>query len=340
MSLPTRKIGDANVSCVGFGAMGLSAYYGSPMIDEERFKVLDAAHEQGCTFWDTSDIYGDSEDLISQWFKRTGKRSEIFLATKFAFRAIDSKGATLDGTPEYARLAIDNSLKRLGVDQIDLWYLHRPDANVPIELTIGAMAEAVKAGKVKYIGISECSEDTLRRAHAVYPIAAAQFEYAPFTLNIEDPQIGIWNACKELGITLVAYSPLGRGLLSGKLDPDALSDKDIRKLFDFPRFQKENFQLVLKVVDTLTEIGKRHDATSAQVALAWLLAQGPNVIPIPGTTNVRRLEENANARHVKLTPGEVKEIRDAVERAGLHEVPRVAKGFSHMSYVDTPQLYK
>lgn len=342
MSLPARKIGSTDVSCIGFGTMGLSAFYGPPKPDEERFKVLDAAYESGCTFWDTSDIYGDSEELIGKWFKRTGKRNEIFLATKFSFRRADPTdpraGMNVDGTPEYARQAIDKSLERLGVEQIDLWYLHRPDANVPIELTIGAMAEAVRAGKVKYIGISECSEATLRRAHAVHPLAAAQFEYAPFTLSIEDPQVGIRDACAELGIALVAYSPLGRGLLSGQLDPNKLSDTDVRKMLNYPRFERKNFELVLRLVDTLAAIGARHSATSAQVALAWLLAQGPGVIPIPGTTNVGRVKENANAAHVNLTPDEVKEIRDAVERAGLHKIMRNPAGFEHMHLIDTPPL--
>ncbi|GJE84288.1 aldo-keto reductase [Phanerochaete sordida] len=340
MSLPTRKIGTDSVSCIGFGMMGLSAYYGPVKPDEERFKVLDAAYESGCTFWDTSDAYGDSEELIGKWFKRTGKRNEIFLASKFAFRsgADAEKPFAIDGSPEWARQAIDLSLKRLGVDQIDLWYLHRPDANVPIELTVGAMSEAVKAGKVKYLGISECSAATLRRAHAVHPMAAAQFEYAPFTLGVEDPRIGIRDACKELGITLIAYSPLGRGLLTGKLDPETLSDNDMRKMLNYPRFRRENFALVLQLVDTIGAIGARHGATAAQVALAWLLAQGPDVIPIPGTTNVGRVHENAKAANITLTPEEVKEIRDAVERAGLHTVLRVPEAFESYNYVDTPPL--
>ncbi|EKM58171.1 uncharacterized protein PHACADRAFT_207004 [Phanerochaete carnosa HHB-10118-sp] len=330
MSLPTRKIGDANVSCLGFGRMGLSAYYGPTKPDEERLKVLDAAYEHGCTLWDTSDIYGDSEDLFGQWFKRTGKRSEIFLATKFCIRVVDvadaSKGIVIDGTPEHAR----------------------PDKNVPIELTISAMAEAVKAGQVKYIGISGCTEDTLRRAHAVHHLSAAQFEYAPFTLNIEDPQIGIRNACKELGIPLVASCPLGRGILSGKFarprpsthNREAPNDGDTRKMLDYPRLRAENFRLILKLIDTLTEIGKRHGATTAQVTLAWVLAQGPDVIPIPGTTNPGRVEENANAVNVQLTAEEVKAIRDAVELAGLHKISRAAEGFLNMHFVSTPPLPK
>lgn len=342
MSLPTRKVGTSNVTAIGFGAMGLSAFYGPPKPDEERFKVLDAAYEKGCTFWDTSDNYGDNEELIGKWFERTGKRGEIFIATKFGFvrKPDPTKGPTIDGSTEYVKEALDGCLSRLGVDQIDLWYLHRPDANTPIEVTVAAMAEAVKAGKVKYIGISECSEDTLRRAHAVHPISAVQFEYAPFTLTIEDPEVGIFQACRELGITLVAYSPLGRGLLTGKVTgTEAFDDNDIRKKLPFPRFSQDNLPAIMKLVDGLKDIAERRDATPAQVTLAWLLAQGDNVIPIPGTTKVERLDENLGALNVKLSLEELKEIRDLTERAGATRIPRhIAAFLTTLHYVDTPPL--
>ncbi|KAJ7691660.1 NADP-dependent oxidoreductase domain-containing protein [Mycena metata] len=205
---PKRTIGDSTFCAIGFGAMGLSSFYGQVDSDEERFKVLDAAHAAGCTFWDTADMYGDSEDLIGKWFKRTGKRGEIFLATKFGFRP----DLSIDGSPAYVRMAVELSLKRFGVDSIYLLYLHRADPKVPIEYTVAAMAEFVKSGQVKHLGLSEVSSATLRGAHAVHPIAALQVEYFTFTLDIEDPQLGLLATARELGVKIVAYSPLGRGL--------------------------------------------------------------------------------------------------------------------------------
>ncbi|KAJ6517190.1 NADP-dependent oxidoreductase domain-containing protein [Mycena vitilis] len=214
-SFPTRKIGDITVSAIGFGAMGIAGMaYGAAPEDEDRFKVLDAAYAAGCTMWDTADIYGDSEQLLGQWFKRTGRRDDIFLASKFGIVAL-AGGRVVDGSPEYVRKAAEKSLQRLGVDCIDLYYLHRADPLTPIERTVAAMAELVREGKVKYLGLSEISAATLRRAHAVHPIAAVQVEYSAFTLDIEDPNIALLQTCRELGITTVAYSPLGRGLLSG-----------------------------------------------------------------------------------------------------------------------------
>jgi len=220
MSLPTRKIGDTAVSSIGYGAMGISAAYGKIDSDEERFKVLDAAHAKGCTFWDTADVYADSEELIGNWFKRTGKRKDIFLATKFGCR-FETGRLMIDGSPEYVKQAFEKSLSRLAVDYVDLYYLHRADKTVPIEYTIAAMADLVKTGKVKYLGLSECSAATLRRAHAIHPISAIQVEYSPFTLDIEDEKVGLLKAARELGIAIVAYSPLGRGLLTGQFkSPD------------------------------------------------------------------------------------------------------------------------
>ncbi|KIP05920.1 hypothetical protein PHLGIDRAFT_24831 [Phlebiopsis gigantea 11061_1 CR5-6] len=336
MSFPTRKIGSTDVSAIGYGCMGLSGNYGPVGTDEERFKVLDAAHEKGCRLWDSADMYGDSEDLIGKWFRRTGKRDDIFLATKFGFVSGDrSKGIRISGTPEYAQEALNKSLKRLGVPQIDLWYLHRPDANVPIEITIGAMAEAVRAGKVKYIGISECSLETLKRAHAVHPIAAVQFSYAAFTLDIE--RAGILQACKDLGITVVAFGPLGQGLLTGTITSrDSLADTDMRKFIPFPRFQEENLKVTQKLVQTLADIGLKHEASPAQVALAWLLAQGDHVIPIPGTTKITRLEENLGAVKVPLSAAEIQQIREAAEV--FADIPPLVAAHSHMHFVDTPEL--
>ncbi|KAF4580448.1 hypothetical protein EYR40_003164 [Pleurotus pulmonarius] len=336
MPYPTRKIGSSDVSAIGFGAMGIAAFYGATEPDEERFKVLDAVLEGGCNFWDTADAYLDSEDLIGKWLKRTGKRSEIFLATKFGL-ANDS-GKTVDGDPKYVPRALAKSLQRLGVDYIDLYYLHRPDPTVPIELTVGALAEQVKAGKIKYIGLSECSEATLRRAHAVHPISALQVEYSPFTLDIEDPKIGLLKAARELGITLIAYSPLGRGLLAGQIRSRAdLDPEDFR--LAVPRYSEENFPKIVKLADDLKAIGAAHGASAGQVALAWLLAQGDDVIPIPGTKKIKYLNENLGAVNVKLSKEEVAKVREIAEAADkAWDGDRYPAALQQVLYADTPAL--
>ncbi|THG93159.1 hypothetical protein EW026_g8001 [Hermanssonia centrifuga] len=199
MSHPTRKIGNDAVTAIGYGAMGIAAFYGSVEPDEERIKFLDELYASGCTNWDTANVYGDSEVLLGNWFKSTGKRNDIFLATKFGItREADRP---VNGEPEYVKKCMDESLLRLGVESVDLYYLHRPDPSVPIEKTVGAMAELVAAGKTRYIGLSECSATAIRRAHAVHPIAAIQVEYSVFTLDIEDPQIDVLRTARELGIT-------------------------------------------------------------------------------------------------------------------------------------------
>lgn len=210
-STQSRKIAESIVPPVSFGAMGLSQFYGPVGSDEERFQVLDAAHQLGCTHWDTSDLYADSEELIGKWFQRTGKRGDIFLASNFGFT-----DDGIRGDPEYVKHAAEKSLKTLGVDYIDLYYAHRVDSNVPIEYTVQAMAELVKEGKVKYLGLSECSARSLRRAHAVHPIAAIQVEVSPFCLDIFDPKLDLLRTARELGVKVVCYSPLGRGLLTGR----------------------------------------------------------------------------------------------------------------------------
>ncbi|CAL1702449.1 unnamed protein product [Somion occarium] len=334
-SLPTRRIGTTDVTAIGWGGMGLSAFYGKPLPDEERLKLLDAVYEHGCTNWDTADVYGDNEDLIGKWFKKTGKRNEIFLATKFGFVFKDDK--IVNGSPEYARKACEKSLSRLGIDQIDLYYLHRPDPTVPIELTVGVMAELVKEGKVKYLGISECSAATLRRAHAVHPISALQVEYSPFTLDIEDEKVGLLKTAKELGIAVVAYSPIGRGLLTGQYKgPEDFDEDDFRR--KIPRYSKENFPNILKLADGLKKIGERHNATAGQVALAWLLAQDPSIIPIPGTTKVKYLEENLGALNVRLSSEELLEVRKVAEEANACQGLRFPEAFGAVHFADTPAL--
>ncbi|KAF8709091.1 aldo kereductase, partial [Rhizoctonia solani] len=332
-TLPTRRIGNDNVTALGFGAMGIGGLaYGAAGDDEGRFKVLDKLVELGCTNWDTADIYGDSEALIGKWFKRTGKRDQIFLATKFA---ITPKG--INGTPEYLKQQLDKSLGLLGVDAIDLYYVHRIDTTVPIETTVGALAELVKAGKIKYIGLSEPSPATLRRAHKVHPIAAIQVEYSPFVLDIE--QKGhLLDTARELGVAVVAYSPLGRGILTGQVTSNAdIPDDDFKK--HIPKYSEANFPKITSLVNKIKDIGKRHNATPGQVTLAFLLAQGEDIIPIPGTKNIKYAEENLGALKVKLTPEDIKTIRQAITETELtgDQYPAAYMG---ALYGDTPEPTK
>ncbi|XP_006460646.1 hypothetical protein AGABI2DRAFT_203757 [Agaricus bisporus var. bisporus H97] len=335
-TLPTRKIGNDDVAEVGLGLMGISAYYGSVLSDEERFKFLDAALEEGATFWDSSDIYGDSEELIGKWFKRTGNRDKIFLATKFG---IVRTGSGTNSTPEHARSSCEKSLKLLGVNQIDLYYLHRADANVPIEKTVAAMAELVKEGKVRYLGLSEVSSATLRRAHAVHPISAVQIEYSPFFMDIEDEKIGLLKTCRELGVTVIAYSPLGRGLLTGMYtSPDDFEEGDFRRAI--PKFSKDNFPKILQLSEGLAEIGKKYNATAGQVTLAWILAQGKDFIPIPGTKNIKYVKENNASVNVKLDAEDVAKIRKLAEKtqADLGEADRYPPQMMSVLFADTVPL--
>ena len=228
----------------------------------------------------------------------------------------DFKSSTVRGDAQYVREACEKSLKRLGLDSVDLYYAHRIDKTVPIEETVGAMKELVDAGKVKYLGLSECSSDTLRRAYAVHPIACVQIEYSPFSLDIEREEIGLLKTCRELGVAVVCYSPLGRGMLGGQIkSPDDLEENDFRRLM--PRFYKENFSKNLELVATLTALGKKKGCTPGQLTLAWILAQGDDFIPIPGTSKIKNLEENVAAAQIKLSKEEVQEIREACEKADV-----------------------
>ncbi|EUC66388.1 aldo/keto reductase [Rhizoctonia solani AG-3 Rhs1AP] len=336
-TLPTRRIGKDDVSALGFGAMGIGGLaYGAAGDDETRFKVLDRLVELGCTNWDTADIYGDSEVLIGKWFKRTGKRNQvgdfnrnIFLATKFG---ITPQGP--NGTPEYIKQQLSRSLERLGVDTIDLYYLHRVDQKTPIETTVGALAEFVKAGKIRYIGLSEPSPATLRRAHKVHPIAAIQVEYSPFVLDIE--QKGhLLETARELGVAVIAYSPLGRGLLTGQVKSNAdIPDDDFKK--HIPKYSEANFPKIVSLVNKIKDIGQKHNATPGQVTLAFLLAQGEDIIPIPGTKNVKYAEENIGALKIKLTSEEIKAIRQAIIETELTG-DQYPAAFMQSLYGDTPE---
>ncbi|KAJ5802370.1 uncharacterized protein N7503_004820 [Penicillium pulvis] len=333
--LPTRQLGKDGplVTALGYGAMGLSAYYAPAAPDEERLQFLDYVYNSGILSWDTSDVYGDSEELLGKWFSRTGKRNEIFLATKGGGGLNDKGEALIRSDPEYIKGACDRSLKKLGLDSVDLYYIHRLDKVTSIEQTVAAMVELKNEGKIKYLGLSECSASTLRRACKVHHIAAVQIEYNPFSLDIE--QNGLLSACRELGVAVVCYAPLGRGFLTGQLkSPDDFPEGDIRRFL--PRFSPENFPRNLKIVQALEDIAEAKATNVSSLALAWLLAQGDDIIPIPGTTKAKNLDTKIQALSITLTPEENTRIRELVESAG------VSGGRYHAawddSFADTPEL--
>lgn len=339
MSLPTAPLGKNGPEVVrlGFGMMGLSAFYGATKSDEERLVLLDQAFAMGATNWDTADIYGDSEDLLKKWFDANpDKREKIFLATKFG-HVVNADGAMIvDNSPEYVKEACAKSLKRLGLPSVDLYYCHRLDNKTPIEKTIQAMVELKNEGKIKYLGISECSSESLRRAHKVHPITAVQMEYSPFALEIESEQINLLKTCRELGVAVVAYSPLGRGMFTGTLrSPDDFEEGDFRKFV--PRFSKENFPKNLKLVDQLNELAKNKGVTTSQLVLSWLMAQGLDIFPIPGTTKVERLRENVGALSVELSKDEEQTIRKMCEEAEIRGT-RYPESFSSSLFADSPPL--
>ena len=307
-----RKLGShgLEVSAVGLGCMGMSEFYGSS--DEAAsVDLLHHAIDIGVTFWDTADMYGvgANERLVGRALR--DRRDRVVLATKFGVvRGEDDSFRGVDGSPDYVRSACDASLQRLGVDYIDLYYQHRVDPQVPIEDTVGAMAGLVEAGKARFLGLSEASASTLRRAYAVHPISALQSELSLWSRDIEDEIIP---ACRELGIGVVAYSPLGRGFLSGAIKSlDNLAEDDWRR--HMPRFQGENFAKNLELVERIEQMAAGKGCTPAQLALAWVLAQGTDVVPIPGTRSRSRLEENAGAVKVALTEAELAEIDEVIPR--------------------------
>ncbi|KAE8411063.1 NADP-dependent oxidoreductase domain-containing protein [Aspergillus pseudocaelatus] len=338
MSPPLRTLGynGPQVNAVGLGLMSIGGIYGAASSIEEGVAFLDHAHATGQRFWDTADMYLSSEEIVGEWIKRTGKRNDIFLATKFAVQSFDGKGLTIRSDPEYAKLACERSLKKLNVDTIDLYYCHRVDGVTPIEKTIEAMVELKNEGKIRYIGLSEVSAATLRRAHAVHPISALQIEYSPFALDIESPNSDILETCRELGVAVVAYSPIGRGILTGQFKSTAdLPENDFRRFF--PKYSEENFPKILELVQGLNDVAKAHNSTSTQIAIAWLLAQGPDIIPIPGTRAIARMDENTASAQIQLSDEEVRTIRELVKRT---EIPGTRYPAGMMSHVvaDTPAL--
>src|SRR4051812_26147867 len=301
------------VSSLGLGCMGMSEFYGTP--DEQGgLDTIRRALDLGVTFLDTADMYGPftNEQLVGKAIK--DRRDDVQLATKFGnVRGPNGERLGIDGSPDYVRRACDASLERLGVDHIDLYYQHRVDKTVPIEETVGAMKELVEAGKVRHLGLSEASAATIRRAHAVHPITALQSEYSLFTRDLEDDILG---TVRELGIGLVPYSPLGRGLLTGTItrESGADGDGDNRRSSYFPRFQGEALDANLALVEKVKEIAAEKGSTPGQLALAWVLAQGDDVAPIPGTKRVKYLEENVAATDVELTPEDLEALENAVPR--------------------------
>ncbi|PQE06733.1 short chain dehydrogenase reductase protein [Rutstroemia sp. NJR-2017a BBW] len=337
--LPTRALGrnGPQLPALGLGLMGLSTFYGTPGSDEERFEFLDRAYELGCTHWDSAQMYGDSEVLLGKWFKRTGKRSEIFLTTKFGNHVTPEGGREIRNDADYIRSSVKESFEKLQTDYIDLLYCHRFTGTIPVETIVTVMKEFVDAGKVKYLGLSECGVDTLQRAVKIHPIHAYQIEYSPFSMDVEKPEIGLLDCCRELGIALVAYSPLGRGILTGQYKTvDDFDEGDFRRTI--PRFStQKNFDKNLELVYTLQKIGERKGATSGQVTLAWMMKQDPLIFPIPGTKKIKYLEENIGALYVELTDEEDKEIRHAIENAEVVGT-RVAEHLMDVLLVDTPPL--
>ncbi|KAJ8519581.1 hypothetical protein ONZ45_g3496 [Pleurotus djamor] len=321
MPYPTRQLGKngPQVAAIGLGAMGMGRWYGK-FDDDESIKTLSFAADRGITFWDTSDIYGSSEKLLGRWFTETGRRSDIFLATKFgAFDLANPERAHLPNSrPSYIKRQLENSLKDLQTTYIDLYYQHRVDPDVPIEVVLETLRPYVEKGTVQWIGLSECSAETLKRAKAVpgvgEKVVAAQMEFSPFELSLEKD--GFAQAAKELGVAVVAYSPLARGMVSGRYrSPNDFEEDDARKWL--PRFSPENFPKNLKIVDELQAVAAKRGVTPGQIALAWILAEHDDFFPIPGTRNIARLDENAHAAEIALTPEEVKEIRAIVENADV-----------------------
>jgi aryl-alcohol dehydrogenase-like predicted oxidoreductase len=309
------KLGELDVARIGLGTMGMSAAYtGAGTDDAQSIRVIHRALELGVNLLDTAELYGPhtNEELVGRAIK--GRRDQIVLATKFGFMSNTGRTGP-DSSPANIRIAIEGSLQRLGTDHVDLYYQHRVDRETPIEETVGTLSDLVAEGKVRYIGLSEAGPDTIRRAHAVHPITAVQSEYSLWT---RDPEAKVLPLLRALGIGFVAYSPLGRGFLTGRIRSTDEFDQTDSRMFN-PRFTGENFQRNLRIVDEIETVAVDAGATPAQVALAWLLAQGDDIVPIPGTKRLDRLEENTAADGVELTVEQVEQLTNLTPAAGEHQ---------------------
>jgi aryl-alcohol dehydrogenase-like predicted oxidoreductase len=310
MMMEMRRLGQSGpmVSAIGLGCMGMSEAYGRTN-DTESLATISRALELGVNFLDTADIYGAGHNEAFVGRAIVGRRQEVVLATKCGFVPYEEgKGTGLDGSPQHIYQACDESLSRLGVEVIDLYYLHRVDPRVPVEETIGAMSKLVSQGKVRFLGLSEVSPSTLRRAHSIHPITALQSEYSLWTRDVE---AGVLPTCRELGIGFVPFSPLGRGFLTGQIkSPQDFTESDMRR--ELPRFQGENFQKNAELVKRVEEMAAAKGCTSAQFALAWVMAQGKDIVPIPGTKRRKYLEENLGALHVSLSDDDLRDVHDAI----------------------------
>lgn len=335
--IPRVKLGTQGleVSKLGFGCMGLSGMYNDPVPEEAGVAIITDAFAKGITFFDTSDFYGPkiNEILVGKALKRL-PREEVQLATKFGIAKTEAGNVVIKGTPEYVRTCCESSLERLGVEYIDLYYVHRIDTSVPIEETMGELKKLVEEGKVKYIGLSEASPDTIRRAHAVHPITALQMEWSLWTRDIEQEVVPL---CRELGIGIVPYSPLGRGFFGGRGVTATVPAHLSPELY--PRFQAENMERNKILYARIEKLAKQHGCSPVQLALAWVLHQGDGVVPIPGTTKIKNLDNNIGSLGVKLTEADAKEISDAIpidEIAG----DKIVDHFARLSwkYANTPPI--